>query len=228
MKVLGISGSPRRGKTTDRLVQEVLGATGCESEFISLSGKRIGPCIACLGCVEDNVCVIEDDMKELRQKIVEADALVVGAPNYFDMIGGLPHSFLERFYQFRHRDGDEVAGKLGVVVGVGGRNPEAPARNIEKFFEYNQILHLGTVTAQGSANCFKCGFGETCTVGAIKKLFGHDTKLTEEMIPDLSKQPSAIEKARALGRNLGLRLREGKSHALHPTNQKRDHKFSKH
>lgn len=208
MKVLGISGSPRRGQTTDRLVQEVLGATESETEFIPLSGKRIGPCIGCLGCVKDNVCVIKDDMAELRQKIVAADALVVGAPNYFDMIGGLGHCFLERFYQFRHRDGDEIAGKLGVVVSVGGRNPEAPARNIEKFFEYNQIQHLGTVTAQGPASCFKCGDGETCKVGAIKKLFGPNAKVTEDMIPDLSRQVGKIEEARFLGRNLGLRLKD--------------------
>ena len=208
MTILGISGSPRRGQTTDRLVQEVLSATGCDTEFISLSGKRIGPCIGCLGCVKDNICVVNDDMAELRKRIVEADALVIGAPNYFDMIGGLAHCFLERFYQFRHRDGDEITGKLGVVVAVGGRNPESPARNIEKFFEYNQIQHLGTVTAQGPANCFNCGVGETCKVSAIHKLFGPDTKVTEEMIPDLSKQTGAIEEARALGRTLGLRLKK--------------------
>ena len=63
MKVLGISGSPRKGSTTDQLVQEVLNGVGCEKEFISLAGKRIGPCIACLGCVKDNVCVVNDDLR---------------------------------------------------------------------------------------------------------------------------------------------------------------------
>ena len=51
MKVLGISGSPRKNQATDQLVREVLNATGMETEFVSLAGKRIGPCIACLGCV---------------------------------------------------------------------------------------------------------------------------------------------------------------------------------
>ena len=79
MKVLGISCSPRKGQTTDSLVQEVLIGVEGDTEFISLSGKRIGPCIGCLGCVKDNVCKIKDDMSELRQKIVEAGALVIGA-----------------------------------------------------------------------------------------------------------------------------------------------------
>ena len=79
MKVLGISGSPRSGATTDQLVQAVLnGVEGCETEFVSLSGKRIGACIACLGCTEDNVCKVKDDMAALRPKIVEADAYVIG------------------------------------------------------------------------------------------------------------------------------------------------------
>lgn len=208
MKVLGISGSPRIGQTTDRLVREVLDATDCETEFISLGGKRIGPCISCLGCVKDNVCVIRDDMTELRQKIVEADALVVGAPNYFNTICGLAHCFLERFYQFRHRNGDLLTGKLGVAVGVAGRNPEVPAEQIVTFFEYNQIRHFGTVTAQGPANCFNCGFGENCDAGAVRKLFGPGAKVTEDMIPNLLKQPEKIEEARALGRKLGLVLKE--------------------
>jgi multimeric flavodoxin WrbA len=104
MKVLGVSGSPRKDKSTDRLVREVLDAVGVETEFVSLAGKRIGPCIACLGCVKDNVCKVNDDMEQLRSKIVEADAYVIGAANYFSMLNGLSHCFLERFYQFRHRE----------------------------------------------------------------------------------------------------------------------------
>ena len=104
MKVLGISGSPRKGSTTDQLVQEVLSGVECETQFVSLAGKKIGPCIACLGCVKDNVCVLKDDLAELRQQIVDADAYVIGAANYFSMLNGLTHCFLERWYQFRHRE----------------------------------------------------------------------------------------------------------------------------
>ena len=91
MKVLGVSGSPRKGKTTDRLVKEVLSGVDVETEFVSLAGKKIGACIACLGCVEDNVCKVKDDMTALREKIVEADAYVVGAANYFSVLNGLAH-----------------------------------------------------------------------------------------------------------------------------------------
>lgn len=206
MKVLGISGSPRRGSTTEQLVKEVLGAVECETEFISLAGKNIRPCIACLGCVEDNVCVLKDDLAELRESIVEADAYVIGAANYFSVLNGLAHCFLERWYQFRHREGKAVAGKLGVAVGVGGGDPAAPAENIRKFLEYNQIECIGSVTAQGPACCFTCGYGETCKVGAIHMFFGPGTKITPEVTPDLSKQPDNIAEARRLGSELTRRL----------------------
>ncbi|MBE0503777.1 MAG: flavodoxin family protein [Desulfuromonadales bacterium] len=206
MKVLGISASPRKGQTTDRLVQEVLDGVEGGTEFISLSGKRIGPCIGCLGCVKDNVCKVKDDMAGLRQKIVEADALVFGAPNYFDMINGLGHAFLERLYQFRHQEGSLLHGKLGVVVGVGGSKPASVVRDIEKFFAYNQIESIGTVTAQGAASCFSCGCGENCKVGAIHNRFGAGTKVCAEITPDLAKQPEKIAQARALGLELSSRL----------------------
>lgn len=208
MKVLGISGSPRKGSSTDQLVKEVLSAVGTETEFISLAGKKIAPCIACLGCVEDNVCKVNDDMQTLRDKIVEADAYVIGGATYFSMLNSLTHSFLERFYQFRHREGKAVRGKPGVAVGIGGRNGDPVVENIRTFFQYNDIECLGSVSAQGAASCFVCGYGEICKVGAIHRLFGPGTKITPEIIPNLVKQPQRLEDAKELGRKLGERLKE--------------------
>lgn len=207
MKVLGISGSPRQGSTTDQLVKEVLSTVECSTEFISLAGKTIHPCRACLGCVEDNTCVIKDDLAQLRQAIVTADAYVIGAPNFFSMLNGLSHCFLERWYQFRHREGSAVSAKLGVAVGVGAGMPEPPAENIKKFFEYNRIDCIGSVAAQGPACCFTCGYGETCKVGAIHMFYGPDTKITPEIIPDLAKQPEPIAEAHRLGAELSSCLK---------------------
>lgn len=208
MNVLGISCSPRHGRTTDRLVQEVLKGVEGSTEFVSLSGLRIGPCLGCLGCVADNVCKVRDDMNDLRGRIVEADALVIGAPNYFDMINGLAHCFLERLYQFRHQEGTLLHGKLGVSVGVGGGKPDSAVRDIEKFFTFNQIESVGSVTAEGPASCFNCGCGEDCKAGAIHMFYGPGTKITEELIPDLSKQPESLVAARELGLKLSRKLKE--------------------
>jgi len=207
MKVLGISGSPRKDHSTDRLVKEVLNAIGVETEFVSLAGKRIGPCIACLGCVNDNVCKVNDDMQSLRQKIVEADAYVIGAANYYSMLNGLSHCFLERFYQFRHQEGKALAGKLGIAVGVGGSSGVKTVENIKTFFEYNDIDFVGAVSGQGAASCFSCGYGEACKVGAVHMFFEPGTKVTPDIIPNLDKQPDVMQQARSMGTKLGERLR---------------------
>lgn len=99
-----------------------------------------------------------------------------------------------------------MSGKLGVAVGVAGRMPESPVRDIENFFKYNGIECIGAVTALGQASCFKCGHGETCQVGSIHMMFGPGTEITEDITPNLAKQPEKIAQARALGRELGNRL----------------------
>ncbi|NCO41864.1 MAG: flavodoxin family protein [Armatimonadetes bacterium CG_4_10_14_3_um_filter_66_18] len=208
MKVLGISGSPRN-ESTAQLVQAVLAATGLETEFVSLAGRNIGPCVACVGCVKDNVCVVKDDMAELRGKLVEADAFVVGGANYYSHLNGLTHSFLERWYQFRHQEGGAVVGKLAVAVGVGGMSGDVVADSIETFMSYNLVETVAKVWGQGAACCFTCGHGEECKVGAIHMFFGPGTKITEDIFPRLSKQPEVLEQARLAGHLLGERLRNG-------------------
>jgi len=211
MKVLGISGSYRKDDVSGvfKLVKTVLEATGCDYEQISLRGKKISGCIACLGCVQDNTCKVEDDLKPLREKIVEADAYVVGAPNYYSGMNAATHALLERWYQFRHQEGDTLWGKLAVAVGVGGTSGQSPAEEMEKFFLYNFIEPVAKVYGQGAASCFSCGYGETCRVGIPVMLFGEGVKITEDMIPKVAKQADVMKSAEEAGKLLGERLRNG-------------------
>jgi multimeric flavodoxin WrbA len=167
LKVLGISGSARKEKTSGvfKLVKTVLESTGIDYELVSLRGKKIGGCIACLGCAGDNICKVDDDMVPLRDKIVQADAYVIGAPNYYTTLNAITHAFLERWFQFRHQEGNTLWGKLAVAVGVGGTDGRPPANDIERFFLYNFVETVAKVSGQGAAACFSCGYGETCRVG---------------------------------------------------------------
>ena len=211
MKILAISGSPRKESQsgTYKIVETVAQATGCDYQIVSLRGKTIAGCIACLGCVKDNVCKVEDDLAPLREKIVEADGYVIGAPNYYSGLNAATHAFLERWFQFRHQEGSILWGKLGVTVGVGGTMGQAAADDIEKLFLYNFIETVAKVTGQGAAACFSCGYGETCKVGIPYFLHGEGVKLTPEMTPDVTKQPEVMKAAVDAGKALGQRLREG-------------------
>jgi len=209
MKILGISGSSRDdGESgTYKLVGTVLENTGVDFELISLRRKNISGCISCLQCAKDNVCKIKDDMHELRDKIVEADAYVIGAPNFYSTLNALTHAFIERWYQFRHQAGDLLWGKLAVAIGVGGSTGDAPADDLERFFLYSFIETVAKVTGQGAAACFTCGYGETCAVGLPRMLMGEDVKITPDIIPSVTKQPELIEAAQNAGKLLGDRLR---------------------
>jgi hypothetical protein len=203
------------------LVRTILDATSLETELISLHGKKINGCICCLGCVEDNICKVEDDYIPLMDKVLEADAIVIGAANYFGRLNALAHSFLERFYCFRHdKDGHggmRLSGKLGAIASVGGGGEwEMPGRDskmyeiaggdVKGFFDYNEIELVGVVEAQGAVPCFSCGYGEVCSVSGVKAFFGQDAKITPEIIPCLEKQPEVIDKAKTLGKALRERL----------------------
>ena len=211
MKILGISGSTRSDKQSGchKLAETVLEASGCEYELVSLRGKKILGCTGCRGCVKDNVCVLKDDMATLREKFVEADAFVVAAPNYFTGMNATTHALLERLYQFRHREADTLWGKLAVAIGVGGGDGLPVTEQIEGFMGYNFIETIAKVAGQGAASCFTCGYGETCTVGAIHMFFGPGTKITEEITPAVEKQPEVMQAAVDAGKELGRRLKEG-------------------
>ena len=211
MKVLGIVGSPRKEGTSGvmKLVQTVLENTGCETDLISLKGKQISGCIACLGCVKDNVCKVQDDLAPLRDAVVAADAYVIGAPNYYSAMNATTHAFLERFFQFRHQEGNTLWGKLAVAVGVGGTSGTFPADEIEKFMLYNFIETVDKVAGQGAASCWSCGHGDTCKVGIPLMLHGADVKITDDIIPDVAKQSDVMAAATEAGKRLGNRLSNG-------------------
>jgi multimeric flavodoxin WrbA len=209
MKILGICGSPRSQSvsSTYRVVEAVLDATGLSFELVSLRGMKINGCIACLGCVHDNVCVINDSMAELREKIVNADAFVIGAPNYYSAINATTASMLERWFQFRHRTADTLWGRLAVAVGVGGGQGDSASEQIERYLSYNFIETVAKVNAQGAASCFRCGYGESCKVGVPYMLYGEGVQITDDMIPDVSKQPQVLQAARQAGKLLAERLK---------------------
>jgi multimeric flavodoxin WrbA len=87
MKVIGISGSPRKNGNTEfliRLALEEMGREGIETELIPLADKEISPCNACMACKTDkNQCVIQDDFDPIFLKMKEADGIILGTPVYF-------------------------------------------------------------------------------------------------------------------------------------------------
>jgi len=86
MKVLAISGSPRKGGNREILLLQALdGARQAEAnvEFLRVAEKEINPCDGCNACRETGKCHIEDDMQAIYGKLLEADGIIFATPVFF-------------------------------------------------------------------------------------------------------------------------------------------------
>ncbi|KUG19110.1 nadph-dependent fmn reductase [hydrocarbon metagenome] len=85
MRVLGISGSPRRHGNTETLLDAFLeGArqAGADTEKVILRSLRYSPCKGCNLCHTSGECVVRDDIEPLYEKILAVDCLAVASPIY--------------------------------------------------------------------------------------------------------------------------------------------------
>lgn len=127
-RFLLISGSPRKGNT-DFILQEIFKAISGDKEIIFLRDKKIEHCRGCLRCDQSNECVIPDEMQEIYKKIVAADVLIVGSPNYFDNVPGLLKDFIDRTNPFYETE--ILKGKKLVNIVTGGGKIENSQRVVD-------------------------------------------------------------------------------------------------
>ncbi|MFX1457217.1 MAG: flavodoxin family protein [Promethearchaeota archaeon] len=122
MKILAISGSPRKKGNTVTLLEEMLrGAaeSGAEIELFSVSGKEIKGCDSCYTCFMKGECHIQDDMQPLYEKMITADGIVFGSPIYFYSMTAQAKAILDRTFAI-NQPGKTLANKVGGVIVVAG------------------------------------------------------------------------------------------------------------
>lgn len=99
-KVLILSGSPRKNGNSDILCDEFArGArsSGNEVEKIRIAEKNVGYCHACYFCRDHaGECAIKDDMREILQKMIDADVIVLATPVYFYSIDAQLKALIDR------------------------------------------------------------------------------------------------------------------------------------
>lgn len=188
-KILGISAG-RKSKTTETVVKSVLEGTGEPFELISLSGKLIRPCEACNGCVKTNRCVLRDDFLPVIDKMYNTEAIVFGAPTYWDHINAKAQAFWERVcFSGRHNSLFPLKGKPAAIVAVDGiGDGRHVIRDLKLYFEDAGIKLAGSVPVQGEYACFTCGFGDTCKVGGFHELYPDGTPITLKNTPSPENQ----------------------------------------
>jgi len=109
IKVVGIVGSYRKGRTIDSAVSAILeGAKtkGAETKKIYLLDRHIEFCRNCRSCVQEKTdkirskCVRNDNMEEILREIDNAEGLVLAAPINFFNVTALMKRFIERLLPY--------------------------------------------------------------------------------------------------------------------------------
>ena len=150
IRLLGISGSPRL-KSTHYVVNEALEYArdrhGVETDYFSVHAKAIGFCIHCDYCIRKRQgCVHDDAMGELYEKMLAADAWILGSPVYQGHVSGQMKTVLDRCRALVARDVHAFRYKVGMGVCVGGdRNggQEPSLQSLIDFYLINEMIPVG-------------------------------------------------------------------------------------
>ena len=122
MKILGINASPRGSKSqTRKLIQAVLDGArskGAVVELVDLCRLKMEYCNACGICYETGKCVKKDDLQTLYKKILSADGLVMGSPNYFHSVTAQMKTLIDRMADAVHCQ--LLTGKYTVNIATSG------------------------------------------------------------------------------------------------------------
>lgn len=151
MKILAINGSPRKGGNTELALRETMKpmeGAGYETEIFQLGGKQVHGCTACLKCKEhkDSRCHIKNDaINECIQKMIEADAIIIGSPVYFANMTTEVKALIDVAGYVTRSSGHLLKRKVGAAIAVARRAGEVTTfSNINNFFLINQMVVPGS------------------------------------------------------------------------------------
>jgi len=131
MRILAMQGSPNQDGLTATMAKAALAgaeAAGAEVELVHLKEKKLEACLACEDgwgkCRRESLCIIEDDLEELRTKMSDADGIVLSTPVYFGEVAEVVKNFFDRLRRCERAGPADprVEGKwvLGIAAAGGG------------------------------------------------------------------------------------------------------------
>lgn len=151
MKVVAFNGSARKKGNTQHCIDhvlEVLTAEGIETENISLAGKNIRGCIACLKCFtnQDKRCAVDVDfLNDCIEKMLEADGIILGSPTYFANVSTEMKALIDRAGMVSKANGDMLRRKVGAGVVAVRRGGAIQVFNaLNAFFLIGQMVVVGS------------------------------------------------------------------------------------
>jgi multimeric flavodoxin WrbA len=150
IKIVGVSTSLRKGKTTAAAVQRALEAAQAvapdriEIELIELAGLKLPVNILVGEALEPGE---RDDFPALADKLAapEVAGIIIGTPTYFANMSSLCKMFLERWMVFR-KNNFPLSNKVGGVLATGGARDggqELTIQSVQATLLCHELLVVG-------------------------------------------------------------------------------------
>lgn len=203
MYALAISGSPRKNGNTQTLLKHVLAplaAAGWETELVRVGGKGISGCIACYECFrnKDMRCSVnKDGFNAVMERMVRAQAIVIGSPTYFTDVTADTKAVLDRSGLVAIANGHVFRGKIGAAVVAVRRGG-----GTHVFDTINHMYLMSQMIVPGSTY-WNLGFGmnpgevenDAEGLNNMRHLGETIAWLGQAMAPHLGSYPEAVKKA---------------------------------
>ncbi|MHB8065378.1 MAG: flavodoxin family protein [Ruminiclostridium sp.] len=138
--IVVLSGSPRKGATTDRLVDAFVEGTESAGNTVScfrVADMKIGGCQGCGHCFEEQgVCIQKDDMLPILNALRKADVLVLASPIYYFGVTAQLKLVIDRTYALLK---EHMPIKHTVLLMTCGAGSDAAAPAISMFRQISAL-----------------------------------------------------------------------------------------
>ena len=188
LKVLGISGSPRRRGNSAALLARTLEAAQTEGAeclpTVYANDMSFRGCQFCDGCAENGICIRRDDMTAVYGQLEDASIWLFASPIFFDNVSGQLKCLFDRLYCLSQPSRVKLPGK----------------RSAAFIITYEDKPRPDYVRSAGIYNRYIKRFGDFVFTDVLDgfKLAGAN---------DVAKRPELLEQAAALGRRLVQKLK---------------------
>jgi len=188
MKIVAFCGSARKNGNTALLlntVLEPLAAMGVETELVELAGRNIPGCRACMGCFKkkNSRCAFDDDpVNECIEKMIAADAILLGSPTYFADLTSEMKALIDRSGMVARANENMFKRKLGAGV--------VAARRAGAIHVFDSLNHFFLI-------------GEMIVVGSSYWNIGHGREKGE-----VAEDTEGLDTMKTLGENIGWLLKK--------------------
>ncbi len=96
MKVVVISGSPRKNGYTEKMVEKFISHVSGEVVYYNAYNEKVAPCTDCRFCFKKRECSIKDSMTNIYEDLEQSDVIVFATPVYFHSVSAPLKMIIDR------------------------------------------------------------------------------------------------------------------------------------